>query len=102
MIQCKINSYSREASILLVFQRGGSRRSEFLQAIQINKENDKRQGNNLHISVFWKYTQIGEEDSLENYQVGDELAWGFESLYFRKLQRNNLQIPVFWKCTPNW
>jgi hypothetical protein len=36
-----------------------------LQAIQINKENDKRQGNSLRISVFWKCTQIGEEGALE-------------------------------------
>ena len=31
----------------------------------------------------WRYTQIGEEDGLENRQVGDESAWGFESLYLR-------------------
>lgn len=33
---------------------------------------------------IWRCTQIGEEDGLENRQVGDEPAWGFESLHLRK------------------
>lgn len=34
--------------------------------------------------LYWKHTQVVEEDGLENRKVGDELARGFESYCFRK------------------
>ena len=39
--------------------------------------------------ILWRITQIGEEECLENIQVGDESAWGFESLILRNLLKMN-------------